>query len=67
MTVAKRALGVEAPADLRVWLAQLVERDGTAATAKKIGISREAVARIIAGLGVRLGTIALLREKAAGR
>jgi len=60
----KRALGVGPPADVRVWLAQLVEARGTATVARELGLSREVVARVIAGLGVRPGTLALLREKA---
>jgi hypothetical protein len=42
-----------------------VGRVGTARASKVLGLGRESVARIVAGLPVRAGTLALLRERLA--
>jgi len=44
-------------------LRALVEKLGEVATAKKLQITRQTLARVLAGLPVQSGTRALLREK----
>lgn len=53
------------PADLSTRARALAERHGTARAAKALGISSESLARLCAGLGVRPGTVALVRERIA--
>ncbi len=54
-----------APVDLSTRARALAERHGTARAAKALGISSESLARFSAGLGVRPGTVALVRERIA--
>lgn len=49
--------------DLVARLRGEVEREGLVRTAKRIGMARETVARILAGVDVRAGTRALLRQQ----
>jgi hypothetical protein len=41
----------------------LVEQRGLAQASLDIGVNREAILRVLAGVGVRAGTLALLRER----
>ncbi len=56
----KRAPGPTAPPEIREQVRALVEQ-GEAAAVKRLGISRIALARLVAGLPVRYGTIAAAR------
>jgi hypothetical protein len=58
-------LGVRPPDALRQAVVRLEHERGSTAAARELGISRESLARIVAGLGVRAGTIALVRERLA--
>lgn len=44
---------------------QLIDAVGTAKAAKTLGLGRETLARVVAGLVVRRGTLSLLRERLA--
>lgn len=55
-----------APESLRKRVDLLLNVAGTPEAVKKLGVSREALARLAAGLPVRAGTIALV-EKALKR
>lgn len=57
-----RTPGPTAPLELRNQVTALVREAGEAATVRHLGISRLALARVVAGLPVRAGTIALVRE-----
>ena len=59
------ALGVVPPEDLRGRVAALLRRDGERVTMTRLGFSRVVFARVLAGLTVRAGTVALLRERLA--
>jgi hypothetical protein len=51
------------------WLREQIERFGEREVAKRLGLSRDALTRVVAGLGVRPGTAALIAngsEAAAG-
>jgi hypothetical protein len=54
--------GVPAPEDLRGLVRALVERVGEPLAVERLGLSRIALARLLAGLPIRRGTIALARE-----
>jgi hypothetical protein len=51
------------PDELRAELKKYAETMGLQNAASQIGISREALARAVAGLPVRTGTISRIREK----
>lgn len=57
--------GITAPADLLSKVRSLVEERGVNQAAETLGIGRESTARIAAGLGVRRGTLAIVRDKLA--
>jgi hypothetical protein len=52
-----------APKHVREHVADLVERKGIVDAASDLGIGREAVTRIVGGLGVRAGTVAQVQAK----
>lgn len=54
---------VPAPRDLIVAVADLIHRDGIEKAAAYLGLARETVARVAAGVPVHPGTLALVREK----
>lgn len=62
-----------APDKLRARVAKAIEKSGTGETSKALGISPEALARLVGGLDVRNGTIAQVEktlpavEQAGGR
>lgn len=55
------------PIPLQAAVRALVEDIGTPQAAVALGISNETVARIAAGLGVRRGTVLLVRKALAAR
>jgi hypothetical protein len=58
--------GVEAPSEeMQARVSKLLRRIGTVRATKMLGVSREAVARIAAGLELRPGTLSLVRERLA--
>jgi hypothetical protein len=57
-----RSLGVRPPTNLQHAAIRLEQELGSTRAARELGISRETLARIVAGLAVREGTLALLRE-----
>jgi hypothetical protein len=44
-------------------VAQLIEEQGIVKAAETVGLARETLMRVAAGLGVQPGTMALVREK----
>jgi hypothetical protein len=62
-TVNTMASKKTAPRDLRDEVKRLVGECGDKAAAEAIGISRATVARVLAGLDLAPGTLALLRER----
>lgn len=57
------SLGVRPPDLLRREVVRIEAELGSTGAARELGISRESLARIVAGLGVRAGTIALVKER----
>lgn len=57
------ANGDPAPKDVQQHVRELVARSSVVKVANDLGIGREAVSRIVAGHGVRAGTIELVRTK----
>lgn len=57
----KRAAGSPLPSELRAQLAAFVERHGEVETTARLGIGRLTLARALGGLGLRRGTIVLVR------
>jgi hypothetical protein len=57
-----RTPGPTAPPELREQVRALIESIGDGAVAKRSGVSRPALARVVAGLPVRNGTIVLARN-----
>ena len=55
--------GVTAPAELREAATRLVMRHGEVAASRELQISRSALLRLIAGLPVRRGTLALAEQQ----
>ena len=53
----------KAPADIIRKLRAMVDELGEVETAEKLKISRQTIARALAGLNIQQGTQALLREK----
>ena len=51
------------PPDQRQHLAAAVERRGVAAVARALGIGREAVGKLVGGVAVRRGTVALAQTE----
>jgi len=51
-----------APDKLRARVAQAIEKSGTGETSKALGVSPEALARLVGGLDVRNGTIAQVEK-----
>ena len=51
-----------ASALLRRKILRLLETEGTPGTVRKLGVSREALVRLAAGLEVRAGTVALVEK-----
>lgn len=51
-----------APVDVQKRVSELVGRIGIVKAAHALGIGREAVTRIVAGLGVRAGTVAQVEQ-----
>jgi hypothetical protein len=47
---------------VRAFVAKMVSAQGAPATARALGLSREAVIRVSAGIPVRTGTLACVRE-----
>lgn len=58
--VTKGAQGVAAPRRMRNKIASLLRSLGEAATAKRLGISRQTLVRVVGGMPVRNGTLALI-------
>jgi hypothetical protein len=55
--------GVPLPDVLRRQIRELIENDGEALTVARLGISRLALARAVAGLPLYPGTHALIRQR----
>ncbi len=49
--------------ELQTAVADLLARVGIQRTARTLGVSREALARVAAGVTVRPGTLALIRQR----
>jgi hypothetical protein len=62
---AKNAMGLRPSADVRAYAMALVERVGEAEASARTGVSRNSLMRVMAGCGVRAGTIALIERAAA--
>lgn len=58
-----RARGVTAPEELRAKVADLVTRFGPTRAGHRLGMHREQVVALVAGVPVLQGTIALARER----
>lgn len=56
------ATDVTASAEIQRIVKGMIERDGAVQTAEGLGISRETLMRIAAGVPVRAGTIALVKQ-----
>jgi hypothetical protein len=54
-------------AEVLARLRAMVEQHGVSGAAKRLGVGREAVARVLAGVEVRAGSMALLRERLSTR
>lgn len=61
------AQGVEVPADVQRGVSDLLRAVGEARAIEVTGVSRASLARLVAGLTVRKGTIALVRAGLATR
>jgi hypothetical protein len=59
--------GEPATVELRSALAAMLRQQGETSLVKELGLSRQTIARIMGGLPVRRGTIALLRVGLAER
>lgn len=57
------AMGASLPVADKARLSDLVARIGEPRTVKTIGIPRQTLARALAGLGLRRGTIALIQQR----
>lgn len=66
MVLMERKIKAPLDASERAALADLVHTAGEAECARRIGLSRQSVARAIAGLRVYPGTIALIRLHLGG-
>jgi hypothetical protein len=55
--------GVVAPDDLVEHLRELIGVHGIRGTQEHLQVARETIARLLGGLGVRRGTLALVREQ----
>lgn len=55
-----------APPEMRARVQALVKRDGDKIAAMELNVSRHTVAKVLAGLDLSPGTLALLREGLAG-
>jgi hypothetical protein len=64
-TLPKGAQGEAAPQDVRDAITALLAAHGEAATVDRLGVDRQTFARVLAGLPVRRGTLALVRESLA--
>ncbi len=51
-----------APDKLRARVTQVINKNGTGETSKELGVSPEALARLVGGLDVRNGTIAQVEK-----
>lgn len=49
--------------DVIAYVARAVEEAGTSATARRLGVTPETVARVLARLSVRRGSIALIQKQ----
>jgi len=58
-------LGLKPPKELRQAAVRLEQELGSTGAARELGITRETLARIIAGLGVRAGTLSLAEKHLA--
>lgn len=56
------SVGVSPPSDIKSAVRDHIAEYGVTEGAVKLGIGREATARIAAGLGVRRGTLALVEQ-----
>jgi hypothetical protein len=61
----KGAQGVPAPQAMRETLTTLIRDDGETAVARRLNIGRQTLGRIVGGLTVRPGTIALIQNSLA--
>lgn len=57
---------VDVPDRVRLAIQDLIKKHGTLATAKMLGVSRDAVTRLAAGSPVRAGTLLMAQTKLAG-
>ncbi|HME04477.1 MAG TPA: hypothetical protein VKG38_15765 [Solirubrobacteraceae bacterium] len=55
--------GVVAPDRVRAYVTKLAQQGGTEAASEKLEMSRETVARLMAGLPVHKGTVAQVEKK----
>ena len=58
-----KSRGVVAPPDMQRAVAALIREYGIDGAARQLGIGREQVLRIVARYGVRVGTLAVARER----
>ena len=64
MTASRRSVGVTPPPDMVAVVQRLLEEcDTQRAVAERLGVSLASLTRLQAGLPVRAGTIALVRER----
>lgn len=67
MTNAKRDRRlVPVPSNIRARVSEMLRDHGASEGARRLGVSKEAAIRVIAGLDVMRGTLAILREHLAG-
>ena len=55
--------GIKASSEMRRALTELVARLGTTEAALRLSVTREAIARVIGGLGVRRGTLEVIDRR----
>jgi len=63
--MAHRPFGQSLPSVERARIEALIAANGESATVLKLGIPRQTLARALGGLGLRVGTIVLLRQQLA--
>lgn len=58
---ARNASGMPVPEELQLYVKELVARVGEANASKQLEVSRPTIPRLVAGLPVRAGTLALVK------